>query len=98
MPRKVFNKEANFWSRVDVKSPEECWEYKTSKNKAGYARIRVGTRTLYAHRYAWELRYKQEVPKGMKILHHCDNPSCVNHNHLYCGTPGDNMLDRKQLW
>lgn len=47
-----------------------------------------------AHRIAWKL-YRGEIPKGMCVLHRCDNPPCVNVNHLFLGTQSDNMKDAR---
>lgn len=85
--------EIRFWAKVDIKSNTECWEFKKSLRNR-YGLFWNGHKTISAHRFAWELHYKCKVPKGKIILHHCDNPRCVNHLHLYCGTPRDNMRDR----
>ena len=47
-----------------------------------------------SHRYQWELIYGN-IPEGLHILHHCDNPKCCKINHLFIGTHQDNMDDRK---
>lgn len=96
MSKIVTDREAHFWSKVDVKSDGECWNYLGYKNQKGYGRFHTPAGTISAHRYAWELHYKQKVPKDMMILHHCDNPACCNHLHLYCGTNFDNMRDKSR--
>lgn len=94
--KKIIDRERNFWSKVDIKSIDECWEFSSSKNKAGYARFWNGSKYMYAHRYSWELHNGRKVPEGILICHHCDNPSCVNPDHLFCGTYSDNQIDRSR--
>ena len=71
-----------------------CIEYTGGRYPAGYGRIRVDGRTSdYTHRVAYRLS-KGEIPNGMFVCHKCDNPSCINPEHLYLGTPLMNMQDR----
>lgn len=85
--------EYRFWSKVDIRSDEECWNFTGAINSDGYGKFWLNNKEIKAHRLAWELHYDYKVPKGKIILHHCDNPSCCNHRHLYCGTHADNMND-----
>lgn len=76
--------------------PDECWEWLASKDPDGYGMIGAGGSagtTLKAHRVAYELAIGQ-VSGGMHVLHHCDNPGCVNPSHLFLGTHNDNMVDK----
>lgn len=76
-----------------------CWEWQGSvSNPGGYGRFSIGGKTgrhIYAHRYSY-LLYNQYIRPGMFICHTCDNPPCVNPNHLFEGTMKDNMQDRNQ--
>ncbi len=48
---------------------------------------------IRAHRFSFEVN-KHRIAKGQWVLHHCDNPACVNPNHLYAGNNIDNVRDR----
>ena len=80
-----------FWSKVDRKGPDDCWNW-TADTIKGYGRFSIDRKTYLAHRIAWEL-VNDSIPDGKLILHRCDNPSCCNPTHLYCGTQSDNMQD-----
>ncbi len=69
-----------------------CWTYKGYKNKNGYGRLRMNGKKVLAHRAMWEL-FEGEIPKGLNVLHICDNPSCINTYHLFLGTHADNVFD-----
>lgn len=81
---------------VEVKYTEqECLEVISHPpdSNFGYPRItRNGLRTS-AHRWAYT-SFVGDIPEGMQVLHRCDNPKCINVDHLFLGTPLDNMRDK----
>lgn len=70
----------------------DCIECPGSPTKAGYMRITVDGEQVYGHRWAWE-RAHGPIPRGMEVMHTCDNPACWLIDHLLLGTHGDNMRD-----
>ena len=83
-----------FWSKQDVDTEIECWEWYGYKDRGGYGQIRVAGSVYRAHRVAWVIANEREIPDGMLVLHRCDNPGCVNPWHLWLGTHADNMRDK----
>lgn len=83
-----------FWSKVSIKSPNECWNYRGYKDRDGYGNFWTRDTYIKAHRFAYELHYKCKIPAEKLILHNCDNPSCCNPYHLRIGTQSDNLRDR----
>lgn len=90
------NDKERFWSKVDIKSEEECWTWKDGLQKNGYGYLSVGGRSgknIPAHRIAKTLSIGEEIPDGLVVMHSCDNPPCCNPGHLECGTQTDNIKD-----
>ena len=61
----------------------------------GYGMLQVNGKATLAHRISYEI-HKGEIPEGMCVLHSCDNPGCVNPEHLHLGTQKDNARERSE--
>jgi len=75
-----------------------CWIWNGITNRGGYGIIELihnGKLEQYAHRISWIL-HRGEIPESLQVLHHCDNPPCVNPDHLFIGTNLDNIRDKTE--
>ncbi len=70
----------------------DCWHWRGQRNRFGYGRMTYLGREQMAHRLFYET-FVGPIPSEMFVLHHCDNPSCVNPEHLWLGTYSDNRRD-----
>lgn len=69
-----------------------CIEWIGSLHYKGYGEIRINGKTKGAHVIVWKLHHGN-IPFGMFVCHKCDNPKCINIDHLFLGTPKDNTHD-----
>lgn len=72
-----------------------CWNWNKCLCARRYGNVRIGRKMILAHRAAWEAK-NGEIPKGMYVLHRCDNTKCINPDHLFIGTQMDNVRDMHQ--
>lgn len=77
---------------VKVLRGEGCAEWTGATNSEGYGQKKHGDKLTYVHILAWEMA-NGPVPKGLCVLHRCDNPPCYNVDHLFLGTKADNTAD-----
>lgn len=78
---------------LKITKKAQCWEWAARKNASGYGLFVMGhSKVFLAHRVAYE-HWVGPFPNTMRILHRCDNPPCVNPDHLFVGTQADNVRD-----
>ena len=88
---------ARFWTKVDVREPDECWPWTAAvrSTRCQYGVLKVDGRVRLAHRLSYEIA-NGPMPDGVLVCHSCDVPLCVNPAHLFAGSYRDNAVDALQ--
>lgn len=85
---------------IGINKDNNCWEWQKFLTEHGYGRFRINTKKVLAHRASYEI-FIEKIPKGLLVCHKCDNPRCINPEHLWVGTDKDNVRDamsKNRFW
>ncbi len=81
-----------FFEKTRLNPDTGCIEWTAGKLEKGYGQFCLNGKTVRAHRFAWE-QVHGRIPKGLQVMHKCDNPACVNIDHLAIGKNRTNCID-----
>jgi len=86
-----------FHEKYVINRASGCWEWQGAVMGIGYGHLggERGSGPVIAHRFAYE-QFRGPIPAGMVVRHSCDNPGCVNPDHLELGTQQENMDDMRR--
>jgi hypothetical protein len=82
-----------FFNKVKVNTVNDCWEWQAAKNTKGYGVFSFKGKDVKAHRWSYEYHNNISLNPKECVCHRCDNPVCVNPDHLWIGTQQDNIQD-----
>lgn len=85
----------DFLERIQINPSTKCWEWQGARDRDGYGHMGYKNKIYLVHRLAYMYYHNisESNIKNKVVMHACDNPSCVNPNHLNLGTPKDNVHD-----
>lgn len=82
-------------SRIKL-AANECWEWQLGKGRIGYGQFKIykngGSQTFTTHRQSYRV-FVGPIPEGLYVCHRCDNPTCINPDHLFVATAKENAHD-----
>lgn len=79
---------------IEIDEQSNCWNWTKAKHRQGYGHTAYKSKYILAHRLSWII-FIGDIPENNNICHKCDNPSCINPDHLFIGTQTDNVKDCK---
>ncbi len=96
VPKRPFDVELTrqrLFASICVDDGTECWEWKRDRFTEGYGRLKVQGKAFLAHRVSAHVFLDFDLASPLCVLHKCDNPPCINPEHLFIGTQTDNIRD-----
>jgi DNA-binding CsgD family transcriptional regulator len=86
------NNLSDFYSRIIWTGPDTCTRWKGRQDKDGYPMYAYQSKDWRASRLLWTITWG-DLQDGLLVRHTCDNPACLNIDHLLIGTPKQNTSD-----